>query len=153
VHVPRRLQELRITLARATDELSQQLDRAPTTSELAACLDLTVEEVREGLVAANGYSVSSLDAQPGEDDNDGGASLVERTGDLDPGLEGVENLASLKPLMAQLSEREHTIISLRFGAEMTQSQIGAELGISQMHVSRLLGRALERLRTQLLVED
>ena len=153
VHVPRRLQELRIVLARATDELSQRLDRAPTTAELAAHLAITVEEVSEGLVAANGYSVSSLDAHPGEDDNDSGSSLAERTGDLDPAIEGIENLESLKPLMAQLPERERTIISLRFGAEMTQSQIGAELGISQMHVSRLLGRALNRLRTQLLVED
>jgi RNA polymerase sigma-B factor len=153
VHVPRRLQELRIRLARATDELSQRLDRAPTTAELAAYLDLTVEEVGEGLIAANGYSVSSLDANPGEEDTDNGASLAARTGELDPGIEGVENLESLKPLMARLSERERTIISLRFGAEMTQSQIGAELGISQMHVSRLLSRALGCLRTHLLVED
>ena len=153
VHVPRRLQELRLTLARATDDLAQRLDRAPTTAELAEHLGLTVEEVSEGLVAANGYAVSSLDAQPGDDDSDTGGSIAERVGALDPGLEGIENLESLKPLVARLPERERTILSLRFGAELTQSQIGAELGISQMHVSRLLSRALKQLRTQLLVEE
>ncbi|QMU77060.1 RNA polymerase sigma factor SigF [Streptacidiphilus sp. PB12-B1b] len=153
VHVPRRLQELRLALARATDELSQTLDRAPTAAELAAHLNLTVEEVSEGLVAANGYSVSSLDAQPGDDDSETGASIADRVGAVDPGMEGIENLESLKPLMALLPERERAIISLRFGAELTQSQIGAELGISQMHVSRLLSRALGRLRSQLLVEE
>ena len=153
VHVPRRLQELRLALARGADELAQRLDRAPTAAELAGHLGLTVEEVSEGLVAANGYAVSSLDAQPGEDDGEAGGSIVDRVGALDPGLEGVENLESLKPLVAELPERERTILSLRFGAELTQSQIGAELGISQMHVSRLLSRALGRLRSQLLVEE
>jgi RNA polymerase sigma-B factor len=150
VHVPRRLQELRLVLVRAGEELSQRLDRAPSTDELAAHLDLSVEEVREGLVAANGYRVGSLDAQPGEDD---GGSVAERVGRPDPALEGIENLESLKPLVAALSERERRIVSLRFGAELTQSQIGAELGISQMQVSRLLTRALERMRAQLLVEE
>ncbi|QMU70561.1 RNA polymerase sigma factor SigF [Streptacidiphilus sp. P02-A3a] len=153
VHVPRRLQELRLTLARATDDLAQRLDRAPTSAELAAHLGLTVEEVSEGLVAANGYAVSSLDAQPGDDESDSGGSLVERVGALDPGLEGIENLESLKPLVAQLPERERMILSLRFGAELTQSQIGAELGISQMHVSRLLAKAVGALRTGLLVDQ
>jgi len=151
VHVPRRLQELRLQLARAGDELSQQLDRAPTAEELAAHLELTVEEVREGLTASNAYSVSSLDAQPSEEDTEG--SFADRVGSLDPGMEGIENLESLKPLIAQLSERERTILSLRFVADLTQSQIGAELGVSQMHVSRLLSRALGKLRAHLLVEE
>lgn len=153
VHVPRRLQELRLTLARATDELAQRLDRAPTSAELAAHLGLTVEEVGEGLVAANGYAVSSLDAQPGDEEGESGGSIVERVGALDPGMEGIENLESLKPLVAQLPERERVILSLRFGAELTQSQIGAELGISQMHVSRLLAKAVATLRTGLLVDQ
>ena len=153
VHVPRRLQELRLALARGADELAQRLDRAPTSAELAGHLGLTVEEVGEGLVAANGYAVSSLDAQPGEDDGEAGGSIVDRVGALDPGLEGVENLESLKPLVAELPERERTILSLRFGAELTQSQIGAELGISQMQVSRLLAKAVRSLRTGLLVEQ
>ena len=151
VHVPRRLQELRLALARAGDDLSQALDRSPTAAELAEHLGITEEEVCEGLVASNAYSVSSLDAQPGEDESEG--SFADRVGTVDPGLEGIENLESLKPLLAQLSERERTLISLRFGAELTQSQIGEELGISQMHVSRLLARALGKLREHLLVEE
>ncbi|MHA6759146.1 RNA polymerase sigma factor SigF [Streptacidiphilus sp. PAMC 29251] len=151
VHVPRRLQELRLQLARSGDELSQKLDRAPSVAELAAHLNLTEEEVCEGLTASNAYSVSSLDAQPSEDDTEG--SFADRVGCIDPGMEGIENLESLKPLIAQLSERERTILSLRFVAEMTQSQIGAELGVSQMHVSRLLARALGKLRAHLLVEE
>jgi len=155
VHVPRRMQELRLELARATDELGQLLDREPTVAELAEHLGLTVAEVGEGLVAANGYSVTSLDARLGDGGGDGdpGASIADRVGAPDPGMEGIENLESLKPLMARLPERERTILSLRFGAELTQSQIGEELGISQMQVSRLLARALRALRAQLLVEQ
>ncbi|WP_084717816.1 RNA polymerase sigma factor SigF [Streptacidiphilus carbonis] len=154
VHVPRRLQELRLRLARATDELSQAMDRAPTPAELAAHLELTEDEVREGLVAANGYSVSSIDAGlASAEDSADGTSFAERLGEPDPGLEGIENLESLKPLIAQLSDRERLILSLRFVSDMTQSQIGEQLGISQMHVSRLLSRALGRLRSRLLVDE
>ena len=154
VHVPRRLQELRLRLARATDELSQAMDRAPTPAELAAHLELSEDEVREGLVAANGYSVSSIDAgvASAEDCNDG-SSFAERLGEPDPGLEGIENLESLKPLIAQLTDRERLILSMRFVSDMTQSEIGEQLGISQMHVSRLLSRALARLRSRLLVDE
>ena len=151
VHVPRRLQELRLQLARATDELAQGLDRAPTAAELAEFLDLSQEEVCQGLVASNAYSVSSLDAQPSDEDTEG--SFADRVGEIDPGLEGIENMESLKPLIAELSERERTILSLRFVAELTQSQIGEQLGVSQMHVSRLLSRALGKLRASLLVEE
>ncbi|WP_063771584.1 RNA polymerase sigma factor SigF [Streptacidiphilus albus] len=153
VHVPRRLQELRLALARATDELEQGLDRAPTSAELAEHLGLTPQEVCEGRVAANGYSVASLDAQPGDDESCSGASLAEYVGAPDPGMERVENFESLKPLMAGFPERERTIMSLRFGAELTQAEIGAELGLSQMQVSRLLTKALRSLRTQLLADQ
>ena len=154
VHVPRRLQELRLTLAKATDTLTCSLGRGPTAAELAAHLGLTEEEVVEGQMAANGYSVSSIDASSatGEGD-DQGSSFVAHLGDVDPGLDSVENLVCLKPLLAGLGERDRRIISMRFGAEMTQSQIGDELGISQMHVSRLLSRALGTLRAQLLTEN
>jgi RNA polymerase sigma-B factor len=154
VHVPRRLQELRLRLARATDELSQSLDRAPSPAELAAYLELTEDEIREGLVAANGYSVSSIDAgvASAEENNDG-SSFAERLGEPDPGLEGIENLESLKPLIAELTDRERLILSMRFVSDMTQSQIGDQLGISQMHVSRLLSRALGRLRSRLLIDE
>jgi RNA polymerase sigma-B factor len=151
VHVPRSLQERRIELAKAMDALSQTLDRAPTTAELAEHMGLSPEEVTEGIVAGNGYTAGSLDL-PTDTDNDsaGGATFVERLGDDDPGIEHVENLQTLKPLLAELPERDRQILQMRFGAEMTQSQIGTELGISQMHVSRLLNRTLARLRRQML---
>ncbi len=151
VHVPRRLQELRLHLARAADDLAQSLDRAATVAELATRLQLTREEVTEGLLAANGYTANSLDQLA--DDTGDGSTLVDRLGHTDPGLDSIDNVASLKPLIAQLTERERRILSLRFMRDMTQSQIGAELGISQMHVSRLLTRSLGQLRTRLLDEE
>ncbi len=153
VHVPRRLQELRLELAKATDVLAARLDRAPTTQELADFLQLTPEEVTEGLVASRGYVAGSLDAPADEDDSNSEGALADRLGDIDPALEIVENLHVLKPLLADLDERDRRILQMRFGGEMTQSQIGAELGISQMHVSRLLSRTLARLRAQLLTQE
>ncbi|MFI9103327.1 RNA polymerase sigma factor SigF [Streptomyces fildesensis] len=152
VHVPRRLQELRLELAKATEELATRLDRAPTTAELAELLGLTTEEVIEGLVASNGYTAGSLEMTTTEDDDHSGG-LADRLGDLDPALQGVENLHVLKPLMAQLGERDLRILQMRFGDEMTQAQIGVELGISQMHVSRLLTKVLDRLRQGMLAES
>jgi RNA polymerase sigma-B factor len=152
VHVPRRLQELRLRLARARDDLAQKLDRDPSIAELADHLRLTTAEVSEGLIAANGYSVSSLDTWSSEETSEGSA-LARRLGYLDEGLEGIDNLSSLKPLIGRLSDRERAILSLRFVHDMTQSQIGEQLGISQMHVSRLLSHSLELLRTGLLVAD
>ncbi|WP_241968313.1 sigma-70 family RNA polymerase sigma factor, partial [Streptomyces sp. ICBB 8177] len=136
----------------ATDALATELDRAPTTAELAAHLGIEEEEVIEAKVAANAYTASSLDAASSDEDEDEGTSWVHRVGTEDPALEGVENLTALKPLIAALPERDRTILSMRFGADMTQTAIGAELGISQMHVSRLLSRTLKRLREQLLIE-
>ncbi|MEV0040215.1 RNA polymerase sigma factor SigF [Streptomyces sp. NPDC050804] len=152
VHVPRRLQELRIDLAKATDELSQRLDHAPTTAELAGHLGLDEEEVIEGVVAGNGYTAGSIDMPT---DDAGGASvpLSDRLGAPDTGLETAENVQALKPLLAELDERERRILQMRFGDEMTQSEIGAELGVSQMHVSRLLSRITGRLRAGLLAVE
>ncbi|MCC3774512.1 RNA polymerase sigma factor SigF [Streptomyces sp. UNOB3_S3] len=151
VRVPRRLQELRLDLAKAGDELAQQLDRAPTVAELAARLDLSEDEVVEGMAASNAYTASSLDAQSDEDEPEG--SLSDRIGYEDHGLEGIEFIASLKPLIAELPYRDRHILSLRFVSNLTQSEIGEELGISQMHVSRLLSRTLVRLRRGLLTEE
>ncbi|GAB3650695.1 RNA polymerase sigma factor SigF [Streptomyces sparsus] len=151
VRVPRRLQELRLDLAKAGDELAQQLDRAPTVAELAERLGITREEVVEGMTASNAYTASSLDAQPEEDESEG--ALADRIGYEDDGLEGIEYIESLKPLIAALPQRDRHILSLRFVANMTQSEIGEELGISQMHVSRLLSRTLTKLRKGLLVEE
>jgi RNA polymerase sigma-B factor len=151
VRVPRRLQELRLDLAKATDELAQRLDRAPNVGELAQALGLTREEVVEGMAASNAYTASSLDAQPEEDDSE--AALSDRIGYEDHGLEGIEYIESLKPLIAGLPHRERQILSLRFVANMTQSEIGEELGVSQMHVSRLLSRTLGKLRKGLTLEE
>ncbi|MEU2507764.1 RNA polymerase sigma factor SigF [Streptomyces sp. NPDC007863] len=154
VHVPRRLQELRLDLARAGDALSQRLDRAPTVAELAAELRLTEDEVVEGMAASNAYTAASLDAQTEDDDHgQNETTLADRLGYEDDGLTGIEYVASLKPMIASLPERERLILSLRFVTGLTQSEIGAELGISQMHVSRLLSRTLARLRRGLTLEE
>ncbi|MEU6079546.1 RNA polymerase sigma factor SigF [Streptomyces sp. NPDC047108] len=150
VHVPRRLQELRVDIARSTDELSQRLDRAPTTAELAEHLGMSREEIEEGIVAANGFTATSLDAPSDESPGEAGEGFADRLGDVDQALESVEDVEALRPLVARLAERERTILRMRFGEELTQAQIGAELGISQMQVSRLLARTLSRLRDQLL---
>ncbi|GFN04429.1 RNA polymerase sigma factor [Streptomyces microflavus] len=151
VRVPRRLQELRLELAKAGDELSQQLDRAPTVAELSERLGITTDEVVEGMSASNAYTASSLDAKPEEDDSEG--ALADRLGYEDHGLEGIEYVESLKPLIASLPSRDRMILSLRFVSNMTQSEIGEELGISQMHVSRLLSRTLVKLRKGLTLEE
>ncbi|MFC8224882.1 RNA polymerase sigma factor SigF [Streptomyces sp. NPDC057287] len=153
VHVPRRLQELRVELAKAKELLSAKLDRDPTVAELAAHLDLPEEEIIEGLVAANGYSAGSLDT-PNADSESGSdqRAYADLLGEDDPGMESVENLHTLAPLLRQLDDRERKIVRMRFGQEMTQAQIGAELGVSQMHVSRLLSRIVQRLRAGMSVE-
>jgi RNA polymerase sigma-B factor len=151
VRVPRRLQELRLALTKASDELSQKLDRSPTVAELAGCLGVSEEDVVDGLAVGNAYTASSLDSPPPEDDG-GEGTLADRLGYEDSALEGVEYRESLKPLLAQLPPRERQIIMLRFFANMTQSQIGEEVGISQMHVSRLLTRTLAQLRVGLTAE-
>ncbi|MFD4337611.1 RNA polymerase sigma factor SigF [Streptomyces anulatus] len=153
VHVPRRLQELRVDLAKAKEALSAELDRDPTVKELARHLDLPEEEIIEGLVAANGYSAGSLDT-PSADSDSGQEqrAYADVLGETDPAMETVENLHTLAPLLDRLDDRERRIVQMRFGAEMTQSQIGAELGVSQMHVSRLLSRIVQQLRKGMSVE-
>jgi len=151
IRVPRRLQELKLSLAKATSELSQKNGRAPTVAELATHLGISEEEVLEGLESANAYSAVSLDApDTGDDDS---PAVADSLGTTDDSLEGVEYRESLKPLLEKLPPREKKILLLRFFGNMTQSQIAAELGISQMHVSRLLARTLAQLREGLLAED
>ncbi|WP_326617936.1 RNA polymerase sigma factor SigF [Streptomyces decoyicus] len=152
VHVPRRLQELRSDLAKAKEHLAATLDRDPTVRELAAHLDLSEEEVIEGIVAANGYTAGSLDTPADPDPSEQRRTLVDVLGEDDPALQTVEDLHVLAPLLDTLDARERRLIELRFGQEMTQSQIGDELGVSQMHVSRLLTRTLSKLRAGMLTE-
>lgn len=148
VRVPRRLQEMRMDLARANDKLTSRLGRSPRVSELAEHLGVSEEEIVEGQVAANGYNSSSLDATV--NDEEGEASLADVLGQCDEAMDLVEDFHALKPLLAQLSERDRKIIEMRFGDEMTQAQIGEHLGLSQMHVSRLLSRSLAGLRAGML---
>ncbi|MFE9845095.1 SigB/SigF/SigG family RNA polymerase sigma factor [Streptomyces goshikiensis] len=156
VHVPRRLQELRAELAKSQDALTEAFGRAPTVKELAEHLELSEDDVIEGLVAANGYTSGSLDAATstrqrtsGETE---GRSLAETVGEVDPDMELFEEFHTLAPLLQSLDERDRRILAMRFGQEMTQAEIGTELGISQMQVSRLLTRVLTRLRTAMLAE-
>jgi RNA polymerase sigma-B factor len=151
VRVPRRLQELKLALTKAIGDLAQRLGRAPTVAELAAHLQMSEEDVLEGLESANAYSTVSLDA-PDSGDEDAPA-VAESLGMVDDALEGVEYRESLKPLLERLPPREKRILLLRFFGNMTQSQIATELGISQMHVSRLLAKTLAQLREGLTTED
>ncbi|MDT0406223.1 SigB/SigF/SigG family RNA polymerase sigma factor [Streptomyces edwardsiae] len=153
VHVPRRLQELRVELAKAREELASRLDREPTVGELATLMNITERQVVEGQIAANGYNSSSLDAAlTGDGPEHGEAVLADFIGVEEKGLRLVEDFQSLAPLMAELSERDREIIHLRFVEEATQAEIGERLGCSQMHVSRLIKRIITRLREGMLGE-
>jgi RNA polymerase sigma-B factor len=151
IRVPRRLQELKLALTNATSELSQRNGRSPTVAELAVYLEMSQDDVLEGLESANAYSTISLDT-PDSGDSDA-LAVADTLGVIDESLEGVEYRESLKPLLDRLPPREKRILLLRFFSNMTQSQIATELGISQMHVSRLLARTLADLREGLLVEE
>ncbi|GGZ72600.1 RNA polymerase sigma factor [Streptomyces subrutilus] len=153
VRVPRRLQELRLDLAKARDALAATSGRAPTVRELAGHMGLAEEAVIEGLVAANGYASESLDAPLPAEERGGRAQSPYRqpvAEETARAIELFEDLHTLGPLLERLSDRDREILHLRFERELTQAEIGAELGISQMQVSRILARVLARLRTALL---
>jgi RNA polymerase sigma-B factor len=148
VKVPRRLKELHLRLGTATAELSQRLGRAPTATELAAELGMERDEVVEGLVAGSSYNTLSIDIGGGSDDDDARA-IADTLGDVDAGMDRIEDREALRPLLEALPERERMVLVLRFFESMTQTQIAERVGISQMHVSRLLAKSLARLRDQL----
>ena len=150
IRVPRRLQELRMQIGSASAELTQGLGRSPTPRELAEQIGCSVEDILEGIESSNAYSTLSLDAG---DDSEDGASMLDAIGVDDESLEQVEIRESIKPLLDRLDAREKRILLLRFFKNMTQSQIAEEIGVSQMHVSRLLTRTLEQLRTSLGADD
>jgi len=147
VKVPRRLKELHLQLGSATAEMSQRLGRAPTPTELATELGLDRDEVVEALIAGSGYNTLSMDSGGGGDDES--PPLSDTLGAYDANLDRIENHEALRPLLDALPERERTVVVLRFFESLTQSQIAERVGISQMHVSRLLARTLSRLRDEL----
>jgi RNA polymerase sigma-B factor len=148
VRVPRRLQELRLEINKAQEELSHRLGRAPTTADLAAHLDIDEDDIVEAMVAAGAYRSTSLNAPAGSDEE--GPTIADRLGAEDGHYEMVDNCQALRPLLAALPERERRIIAMRFFDSMTQADIAEQTGISQMHVSRLLTRTLSHLREGLL---
>lgn len=147
MRVPRQLKDLYVAIGSAVSVLSQQHGRAPTASELAEYLNLPREQILEGLEAASGYRTSSLDSLL--DAEGTGAALEKVVGTADAELGRVEYHATLAPLLDRLPERECAILKLRFFAGLTQSEIAHQVGLSQMHVSRLLSRTLARLREEL----
>ena len=150
VRVPRRLRELRTELLRATDELTAMHGRTPTPRELSERLCITEEEVLEGLDACTVYTATSLD-ETAYGDADGQETVGDRLGSEDHALDLVEYREALRPLLAELPQRERAILVMRFYGNLTQAQIGERIGISQMHVSRLLARTLASLRERLMI--
>lgn len=147
VRVPRRLKELHLELVKASSSLSQRLGRSPTTREMAEELGIGIEEVAQGLQAANGYQALSVDATVGGSP-DPGSTLGDLLGNTDSDLAGVEDHETLRVILQGLPDRERTVLLLRFFGNQTQSQIAARVGVSQMHVSRILSDTLSRLRAQ-----
>ncbi len=144
VHVPRRLHELWVQVNSATEDLTTTFGRSPTTAEIAERLRITEEEVTSCIEAGRSYHATSLEAAQ---EGDGLPGLLDRLGYEDPALDGVEHRDLVRHLLVQLPEREQRILLLRYYSNLTQSQISAELGVSQMHVSRLLARSFARLRS------
>lgn len=142
LRVPRRLQDSYLAVAAAVDELSHELNRSPTFDEIAVHTALSVEEVVEAIEVRHAYRLVSLDAPVREDD--GGEAVA--LGAVDPGMVATEERLALRSLISRLPPREQRIVMLRFLDEMTQSEIAAEVGLSQMQVSRLLARSLDQLR-------
>ena len=146
IRPPRRRQELHLRLGSAVGELSQQLGRAPRVPEVAAHLGVTEDEVLDAMDAGGAYRPSSLDAPHGGSES---GSLESRIGAEDTGFELAEHRLVVEELLSGLPEREQTIVRLRFFEDMGQAEIAAQVGISQMHVSRLLARTLLQLREEL----
>lgn len=150
VHVPRRLQELQRTVATRIDELSVVLHRSPTVREVAQSLDISEQDVLDALEVRQARTSTSLDRE-----SDSGEGPIEppSIAVIDPAFDDIDDRESLRPLLEALPDRERAIITMRFVRGMSQSAIAEELGISQMHVSRLLARSLRDLREGLTRDD
>jgi RNA polymerase sigma-B factor len=147
VHVPRPIQERIGQVNRAVNDLSRELGRSPTPSELATHLGHSVEEILEAMDAAKAFDAVSLDMPRGGDSDGDGSAYADTVGATDDRFDLVEYNAVIEPTMAALPERDRLILRLRFERDLTQSEIAERLGISQMHVSRIIRRSLDRLRT------
>ncbi len=143
VRVPRRVQELHLRLGTVVSTLSQELGRSPTIGEIAQAASVSEEDVLEAIEAGHAYRFTSLDAPSGADEE---GTLASQLGGSDQALVDSEHRVALSPLIARFPPRERTILHLRFFEGLTQSEIASRLGISQMHVSRLLARSLAQLR-------
>ncbi len=143
--VPRRLKDISVTSRRANEELGQRLGRSPTVGEIAAHIGVSPQEVVDAAALGNAFRPDALDAPVG----DGTATVIDMFGATDERIELFEDLDSLKPLLESQPERERQILYLRFYCELTQRQIAERMGISQMHVSRILARSLDTLRQSL----
>jgi RNA polymerase sigma-B factor len=146
MRIPRRLQEMRLAINNAQAELNHTLNRSPTITDVAVHLDVSDEAVLEGLEGGRAYRAVSLSAPVGDTP---GYELSDTLGSEDHGYELTELRIAMPAAMAHLTEREQCIIALRFYGNQTQSHIAEQVGISQMHVSRLLARALDKLRKHL----
>jgi RNA polymerase sigma-B factor len=153
VRVPRGLQELNIQLSRLLEELTVQNGRSPTIPELAKAAGVTDEEVLEALESGRAYTSLSLSAGSGSHDEDGELDPLESLGTEEHQYEVSEDRAVLAPGFRVLDERERRILHLRFFEGLTQSQIAQQVGISQMHVSRLIRRSLEKIREEIAAEQ
>jgi RNA polymerase sigma-B factor len=153
IRVPRRLQEIGMAMPKARSALSQRLGRSPTVAEIAEALELSEDEVVEAIDAAQVYRPSSLSTPiDGSDGAAGAPLLVDVMGSPDERFDLVDNRESLRPLIRELPQREQRILALRFYGNLTQAEIAARIGVSQMHVSRLLTRALARLKAGLTAD-
>ncbi|MFF3571274.1 SigB/SigF/SigG family RNA polymerase sigma factor [Nocardia jiangxiensis] len=146
MRVPRRVKETHLRIGSAIDALSQSLGRSPTAKEIAAELDIDPDEVTQAVIAGNAYQPSSIDAVSVGRDTE--ASLLDTLGEEESQFDRVEEYVAIRPLLAGLPERERRILTMRFFESMTQTQIAQRMGISQMHVSRILAKTLARLREQ-----
>ena len=147
VRVPRDLQELAVKVDRVGDEMSRELGRAPTPAELAERTGTTLEQVLEAREASAAYRAVSLD-RPRSEDEEEGDSYADAFGAVDPGFGLAEDAATVERLMRVLNEREREVLRLRFAEDLTQSEIGQRVGVSQMHVSRLIRQSIARLRDE-----
>ena len=147
VRVPRDLQEAALAVQRKADQMSTSIGRPPTAAELAKEMGRDVEDVLEAREALRAMRPASLD-RPSSSEDDEDDIMLDRLGGIDPGYERTDEAVTIGRLVRDLPERERTILALRFGGDLTQSEIGQKLGISQMHVSRLLRRTLEDLRRE-----